>query len=337
MFNMMGMTKWSGARVLVTGADGFIGSHLAERLVREGAKVRAFCLYNSQGSLGWLDQASPEVREAIDVRLGDIRDGRFVQTACEDIDVVFHLAALIAIPYSYLAPESFYETNVRGTLNVLEAGRRTGVRRIVQTSTSEVYGTPTVLPIRESHPLCAQSPYAASKVAADQMALSYHLSFATPVVVLRPFNTFGPRQSTRAVTATILSQLLSGQKQVKLGRLDTRRDLTFVSDVVQGFLLAGMTANVEGHVIHLGTGRSVSIGDLFALSCRLVGVDAEVESDSRRMRPGPSEVMVLQSDPSLAASELGWQPDVKLEEGIQKTIDWMRSNLGKYRADVLYA
>ena len=323
--------------MLVTGADGFIGSHLAEQLARNGAKVRAFCLYNSQGSLGWLDRVAPEVREEMDARLGDIRDSRFVQAACEDIEIVFHLAALIAIPYSYLAPESFYETNVRGTLNVLEAVRRTGVRRIVQTSTSEVYGTPAILPIRETHPLNAQSPYAASKVAADQMALSYYLSFDTPVVVLRPFNTFGPRQSTRAVTATILSQLLEGRKTVKLGRLDTCRDLTFVSDVVQGFLLAGITPDVDGQVIQLGTGRTVSIGDLFALACRLCEVDATAETDSRRMRPNPSEVLVLQSDPSLAASKLGWHPQVQLEQGLQQTIDWMRNNLAMYRPDFLYA
>jgi len=331
------MNNWTGVRALVTGADGFIGSHLTEQLVIAGAKVRAFCLYNSQGSLGWLDRADPEIREAIDIRLGDIRDGRFVQTACEDIDVVFHLAALIAIPYSYLAPESFYETNVRGTLNVLEAGRRTGVRRIVQTSTSEVYGTPAILPIRETHPLNAQSPYAASKVAADQMALAYHLSFGTPVMVLRPFNTFGPRQSTRAVTATILSQLLDGRRIVKLGRLDTRRDLTFVSDVVQGFLSAGATPGIDGQVIQLGTGNTVSIGELFSLACRLCGADAEAQADPRRLRPEPSEVLVLQSNPSLAAATLGWRPQVKLEEGLQQTIDWMRSNLGKYRPDFLYA
>jgi NAD dependent epimerase/dehydratase len=330
------MKNWDSTRVLVTGADGFIGSHLAERLALDGAKVKAFCLYNSQGSLGWLDRIAPEVRKTMEIHLGDIRDGRFVQAACEDVEVIFHLAALIAIPYSYLAPESFFETNVRGTLNVLEAGRRTGVRRIVQTSTSEVYGTPSVLPIRESHPLNAQSPYAASKIAADQMALSYYLSFGTPVMVLRPFNTFGPRQSTRAVTATILSQLLDGRTSVKLGRLDTRRDLTFVSDVVEGFVLAGMTPDVDGQVIQLGTGHAVSIGELFSIACRLAGVDAEVELDSRRLRPEPSEVLVLQSDPSLAASRLGWHPRVNLEKGLQQTVEWMRRNIGKYQPDFLY-
>lgn len=330
------MDSFNGTRVLVTGADGFIGSHLSEKLVRSGAEVRAFCLYNSQGSLGWLDHTDPEIRDALDVRLGDIRDGRFVQTACEDIDVIFHLAALIAIPYSYLAPESFFETNVRGTLNILEGGRRSGVRRMVQTSTSEVYGTPATVPIRETHPLSAQSPYAASKIAADQMALSYYCSFDTPVTVLRPFNTFGPRQSARAVTATILSQLMAGRRKVKLGRLDTRRDLTFVADVVDGFLLAGITPGIEGQVIQLGTGHCVSIGELFDLACRLTGVDAEVEADPSRLRPAPSEVLLLQSDPSKAGSELNWHPRVNLEQGLQETVDWMRGNLENYRPDFLY-
>ena len=226
-------------KILVTGADGFIGSHLAERLVLEGARVRVFCFYNSQGSLGWLETVAPEIRSELDVQLGDIRDSTFVEQACKDVEIVFHLAALIAIPYSYVAAESFIDTNIRGTLNVLEGARRWGIERIVHTSTSEVYGTPASVPIRETHALNAQSPYAATKIAADQLALSYFQSFGTPVTVLRPFNTFGPRQSTRAVTATMLVQLLSGKKEISLGRLNTRRDLTYVSDVVDGFMRAG--------------------------------------------------------------------------------------------------
>jgi NAD dependent epimerase/dehydratase len=322
--------------VLVTGADGFIGSHLAEYLVRAGADVRAFCLYNSQGSFGWLDHAEPKVREAMEIRLGDIRDSRFVQSACTGIEIIFHLAALIAIPYSYEAPESFYETNVRGTLNVLEAGRREQVSRIVQTSTSEVYGTPATTPIRETHPLNAQSPYAASKIAADQMALAYHRSLDTPVVVLRPFNTFGPRQSTRAVTATILTQLLSGRRRIKLGRLDTRRDLTFISDAGEGFSRAGITSGINGEVIQLGTGHCVSVEELFNLARQVVGVEAEIETDERRLRPDASEVLILQSDPALAASKLDWRPSVTLLEGLQRTADWLRANLEKYRPDFLY-
>src|ERR1017187_10419759 len=331
------MNNWNGVSALVTGADGFIGSHLTERLVRAGAKVRAFCLYNSQGSLGWLDHAPAEIRDAIDIRLGDIRDSRFVQSTCTDVEVVFHLAALIANPYSYVAAESFYETNVRGTLNLLEAGLREGVGRIVQTSTSEVYGTPATVPIRETHPLNAQSPYAATKIAADQLALSYFQSFGTPVTVLRPFNTFGPRQSTRAVTATMLLQLLSGKKEISLGRLDTRRDLTYVSDVVDGFMRAGTVEEIEGKVIQLGTGRSVSIEELFTIACRVLGVCATVMPDTRRLRPDASEVLELQSDPSRALELLGWKPTVTLEEGLERTASWLRENRNSYRPDFLYA
>ena len=326
-----------GKKILVTGADGFIGSHLAERLVLEGARVRVFCFYNSQGSLGWLETVASEIRNELEVQLGDIRDSRFVGQACKDVEIVFHLAALIAIPYSYIAVESFVDTNIRGTLNVLEAARRSEVKRIVQTSTSEVYGTPASVPIRETHPLNAQSPYAATKIAADQLALSYFQSFGTPVTVLRPFNTFGPRQSTRAVTATMLLQLLSGKKEISLGRLDTRRDLTYVSDVVDGFMRAGTVEEIEGKVIQLGTGRSVSIEELFTIACRVLGVCATVMPDTRRLRPDASEVLELQSDPSRALELLGWKPTVTLEEGLERTASWLRENRNSYRPDFLYA
>lgn len=326
--------NWSGKRVLVTGADGFIGSHLAERLARDGADVRAFCLYNSQGTAGWLERS--ELRDEMELRLGDIRDGRFVEAACEGIEIVFHLAALIAIPYSYVAPESFYETNVRGTMNVLEAVRRRGVARMVHTSTSEVYGTPASLPIRESHPLNAQSPYAASKVAADQMSLAYYRSFQVPVAILRPFNTYGPRQSTRAVTATILMQLLEGRSEIQLGRLDTKRDLTFVSDVVEGFLRAGSTAAIEGTTIQLGTGLTVSVSELFDLACEVTGKRARVTQDVRRLRPDQSEVLVLQSDPTLARQKLGWSPTVTLRDGLERMAGWLREHREWYRADFLH-
>jgi NAD dependent epimerase/dehydratase len=329
--------NWKGKRVLVTGADGFIGSHVTEALARAGANVRAFCLYNSQGKLGWLDHSPADIRSQLEVRLGDIRDARFVEEACRDVEVVFHLAALIAIPYSYAAPQSFVETNVDGTLNVLEACRRAGVARLVHTSTSEVYGTPESLPIRESHPLRAQSPYAATKVAADQLAISYHLSFGVPVTVLRPFNTYGPRQSTRAVTATILSQLLDGRETIQLGRLDTRRDLTFVSDVAAGFLAAGGAPGIDGMVIQLGTGKSVTIGELFEAACRITGKKARAIHDERRMRPEASEVLVLESDASLARERLGWQPAVGLEEGLRRTAEWMREMRDSYRSDFFYA
>jgi len=322
-----------GQRVLVTGADGFIGSHLTERLVQEGAEVRALCVYNSQGSHGWLDTVSPDVRGALDVRLGDIRDARFVQDLCEDIEVVFHLAALIAIPYSYQAPESFIDTNVKGTMNVLEAVRRSGCRRMVNTSTSEVYGTPHEVPIRETHALQGQSPYSASKIAADKFCEAYHLSFEVPVVTLRPFNTFGPRQSTRAVLPTILVQLLAGKRKVELGRLDPQRDLTYVADTVDGFVRAGVAEGIDGDVIQLGTGRAVSVGDLFEASCRALGVEAEVVQREERMRPEKSEVLVLLSDPSRAKQKLGWVPEVSLEDGLARTAEWLRGSMGSYDAE----
>jgi len=315
--------NWNGTRVLVTGADGFIGSHLAERLVGLGASVRAFCLYNSNSTLGWLDYADPAIREALDVRLGDIRDARFVEEACRGVDTVFHLAALIAIPYSYTAPESFVDTNVKGTLNVLEGARRAGCRRVVQTSTSEVYGTPAELPIRETHPLQGQSPYSASKIAADKLCEAYHCSFALPVVTVRPFNTYGPRQSARAVLPTILAQLLAGQTRVRLGRLDPRRDLLFVADTVEGFTRAGSADGIDGEVIQLGTGRAVSVAELFEIACRTLGVEAAVEQDAQRFRPDGSEVMVLQADASKARALLGWEPQVTLEDGLRRTADWL--------------
>lgn len=314
-----------GTKVLVTGADGFIGSHLTERLVAEGADVRAFCIYNSRGSAGWLDETDAASRAAIDVRLGDIRDARFVAAATEDVEIVFHLAALIAIPYSYAAPQSFIDTNVSGTLNALEAGRAAGVRRFIQTSTSEVYGTPETLPIRETHPYAAQSPYAASKAAADQLTLAFGKSFELPVVVLRPFNTYGPRQSERAVLPTMLRQLLAGRTEVRLGRLDPRRDLTFVADTVDGFIRAATAPDIEGEVIQLGTGRSESIGELFALANQILGVEARVVEDPARLRPDASEVLVLQADPSRARERLGWQAQTSLEDGLRATIDWLRT------------
>jgi UDP-glucose 4-epimerase len=315
----------AGAPVLVTGADGFIGSHLVERLVAGGASVRAFCLYNSMGSAGWLDDIDPAMRAHVDIRFGDIRDARLVAEATAGVEVVFHLAALISIPYSYAAVESYLDTNVRGTLNVLEAAKASNVRRVIQTSTSEVYGTPAELPIRETHPMQAQSPYAASKVAGDQLALSYQRSFGLPVVVLRPFNTYGPRQSPRAVLPAMLRQLIAGEREIRLGRLDPRRDLTYVLDTAEGFLRAAVAEGIDGRTIQLGTGRAESIGELFEMARRLTGSDARVIQDPLRMRPDASEVMVLQSDPSLAREVLGWQAATSLEDGLSATIEWMRA------------
>jgi len=324
---------WSSRRVLVTGADGFIGSHLTEALVEAGATVRTLCFYNSFGSLGWLDKVEPEVRGALDVRLGDIRDARFVEECCQEVDVVFHLAALISIPYSYQAPESFVDTNVRGTLNVLEAVRRARCARLVHTSTSEVYGTPETVPIRESHPLRAQSPYSATKIAAEKLCEAFRCAYEIPVVILRPFNTFGPRQSIRAVIPTILLQLLRQAPEVRLGNLEPRRDLTFVSDTVAGFLAAGTVAGIEGETIHLGTGRAESVRDIVAVAQRVCERDARVVVCPERVRPRHSEVMVLQSDPSRASKMLGWKAKVSLEDGLCSTAEWLRTYMDRFGVD----
>lgn len=318
------MTALQGKTVLVTGADGFIGSHLVERLITDGADVRAFCLYNSNGSAGWLDDSKIFRESGSEPLLADIRDPEAVRHAVAGVDIVFHLAALIAIPYSYLAPRSFVDTNVSGTLNVLEAVRTQGVAKMINTSTSEVYGTPETVPITESHPLRGQSPYSATKIAADKLCESYALSFGTPVTILRPYNTFGPRQSARAVIPTILSQLLAGASTIRLGAVSPRRDFTFVADTCDGFVRAAAVDLEPGTVVQLGTGRTVSIGETFDMCRAVLGVDAEVVTDEQRVRPAGSEVEILQSDPSLAESLLGWTPQVTLEEGLAQTAEWLR-------------
>jgi UDP-glucose 4-epimerase len=322
-------TRLDGSTVLVTGGSGFIGSHLVERLLADGAMVRALCCYNSSGSRGWLDDLSRGATPAdgLETVLGDVRDAGLVRSLMDGVDTVFHLAALIAIPYSYQAPASFVDTNVTGTLNVLEAVRHAGVARMVHTSTSEVYGTPQRVPITESHPLCGQSPYAASKIAADQLCEAYARSYATPVVILRPFNTYGPRQSARAVIPTILRQLLAGVREIHLGSLHPRRDFTYVSDTVDGFVRIAQTDLAPGTLVQLGTGRSVSIGELLALC--LVTADADVMpvTDPERVRPPRSEVEVLLSDPSRAADLLGWRPVVRLQNGLSETTRWLRSRV----------
>jgi NAD dependent epimerase/dehydratase len=324
---------WRGRRVLVTGGGGFIGSHLAEALARRGAHVRAMVRYTSEGRAGWLDSLPPDLLGAVEVFPADIRDRGRVQAAVRDCEAVFHLAALISIPWSYEAPESYVDTNVRGTLNVLEACRGAAGVRLVHTSTSEVYGTPEQVPISESHPVRAQSPYAATKAAADQLVLSYHASFGVRAVVLRPFNTYGPRQSTRGVLPTILAQLLTGRRSIRLGSLWPRRDLTYVDDTVAGFIAAAESDAAIGRTVQLGTGRDVSIQELADLAMRVLGLQAAIESVGERTRPEGSEVRRLLSSPDLARELLGWQPTVALEDGIARTADWMRGRLGDLRPD----
>jgi NAD dependent epimerase/dehydratase len=322
---------WERKTVLVTGAGGFIGSHLTERLIELGARTRAFVEYNSNGSWGWLD-CSPQHRQ-MEVVLGDIRDRDSIQKAAEGIDIIFHLAALIAIPYSYQAPLSYVQTNVEGTLNVLQSANKSGVGLVVHTSTSEVYGTARTVPINESHPLQGQSPYSASKIGADKLAESFHLSFGLPVVTVRPFNTFGPRQSARAVIPSIISQCLKGGV-VRLGNLHPTRDLNYVGNVVEGFLKAAATPEAVGQTINLGSGQEISIGDLAQLIVRLCGGENRIENDEQRVRPDKSEVERLLADNTLARTLLGWVPAISLEEGLVLTIEWMRQHLNKYRSDV---
>lgn len=328
----MSVIDLAGLRVLVTGADGFVGSHLVERLVEEAAQVTALCVYNSNGSYGWLDELENERLTELDIQLGDIRDSRSVRRVLGGVDVVFHLAALVAIPYSYQAPESFVDTNISGTLNVLEAVRDAGGIRVVHTSTSEVYGTPESVPITEAHPLRGQSPYAASKIAADQLCQAYARSFGVDVLTLRPFNTYGPRQSMRAVIPTILGQLLAGVRAVRLGSLMPRRDLTYIGDTVDGFVRMATSDLDPGSVVQLGTGQAVSIGELFSLCCRVVGVEADVVTDSERVRPAASEVEVLLSDPSRAKHELGWRASRTLEDGLAETARWLAPRVDADRA-----
>ena len=317
-----------GRRVLVTGAGGFIGSRLCERLVEIGAEVRTLVRYTSDGEAGWLDR-SP-IRSEIDVRRGDLADRDSVYDAVKDREIVFHLGALIAIPYSYLAPESYVRTNILGTLNVLQAVREMGIRRLVHTSTSEVYGSAQVVPMTEAHPLVGQSPYSASKIAADKLAESYHRSFETPVVTLRPFNTFGPRQSARAVIPAITVQLLAG-RPIKLGDTRPTRDFVFVDDTVAAFLRAATIPGIEGLTIHTGGGREIAIGDLPAMIGAAAGLPVEVEADPQRMRPAASEVERLHADASLAKERLGWTPSISVEEGLARTVAFIRDNPTLYR------
>lgn len=322
---------WTRRVVLVTGAGGFIGSHLAERLVELGADVRAFVHYNALGTYGWLD-TSPQTSK-MTVIAGDIADRDSVADAMKGADTVFHLAALIAIPYSYRAPASYVRANVEGTLNIVQAAREAGVRRVLHTSTSEVYGTAQYVPIDEKHPLQGQSPYSASKIGADKIAESFHLSFDVPLVTVRPFNTFGPRQSARAVIPTIITQVLSGQT-VRLGNLTPTRDLNFVSNTVDGYIAAAESDRAVGQTINLGSGREISIGDLAHLIARLAERPIDIATDQQRLRPDNSEVERLLASNERAKDLLGWTPRVSLEDGLSRTIEWVGAHMERYRPGV---
>jgi NAD dependent epimerase/dehydratase len=319
--------------VLVTGAGGFIGSHLAETLARDGASVRAFVRYTSRGDHGWLELADPELAAAIEVFRGDLANPEAVAGALDGCEVVFHLGALIPIPYSYRHPREFVTANVVGTLNVLESARRGEQQRIVHTSTSEVYGTAQTVPIDETHPLRPQSPYAASKVAADQLALSFQRSFGTPVVVARPFNTFGPRQSARAVIPTIITQALT-RDVIQLGATSPTRDFLYVEDTVRGLMHCGDTEGVEGETINLGSGQEVAIAEVAERVLRALGRELPVELDEQRLRPPESEVERLIADTAKAKKLLGWEPTVGLDEGLRRTIEWLTGSLDAYKSSL---
>ncbi len=329
--------KLAGKKILVTGADGFIGSHLTEHLVRAGADVRAFVYYNSFNSWGWLDESASDIKAELDVFAGDVRDPHGVRAAMQGCDVVMHLAALIAIPYSYHSPDTYIDTNVKGTLNVVQAARELGVERVVHTSTSEVYGTARFVPITEEHPLQGQSPYSASKIGADQIAQSFFHSFATPVVTVRPFNTYGPRQSARAVIPTIITQIAAGAREIKLGALHPTRDFNYVMDTVRGFVSVAEADAAVGQVVNLGSNYEISIGDTVRLIAELMGCEVVITSDEQRLRPAGSEVERLWADNGRAKVLADWAPEYPgidgLKRGLAETIAWFTQpgNLQRYK------
>lgn len=330
--------KLKGKRILVTGADGFIGSHLTEELIRQGHDVKAFVYYNSFNSWGWLDRSPKEILNQLEVFSGDIRDPYGVKKAMEDCQVVLHLAALIAIPYSYHSPDTYVDTNIKGTLNILQAAKELGIEKVVHTSTSEVYGTAQFVPITEEHPLQGQSPYSASKIGADQMAIAYYNSFGLPVSIIRPFNTYGPRQSARAVIPTIITQIANGHKSIRLGSLHPTRDFNYVEDTVRGFLAVAKSDRSIGEVINIGSNYEVSIGQTVEMIAELMGSQIEVFSDDQRIRPVKSEVERLWADNTKARELIGWEPKYAgmegFRRGLSQTIEWFCNpdNLKQYKA-----
>lgn len=326
------------SKVLVTGSEGFIGSHLVEQLVRSGYQVKAMVQYNSFNSRGWLDDLNAEILESLEVVFADIRDPHLTKNAMAGCEYVFNLAALVAIPYSYLAPSSYIDTNIRGTLNILQAALETGVKKVIQTSTSEVYGSAKFVPITEDHPLSAQSPYAASKIAADQLALSYHASFELPVVIVRPFNTFGPRQSTRAVIPTIITQIAQGHEELSIGNVSPTRDFSFVTDTTSGFVAALESTVGLGEVFNLGSNFEISVGETVEIISELIGKKVFLNTEKERIRPEKSEVVRLWADNTKAKEQFAWKPEYEGREGfkeaLSKTIDWYLDpiNLAKFKS-----
>jgi dTDP-glucose 4,6-dehydratase len=322
--------NWEKQTVLVTGGGGFIGSHLVERLTTAGANVRAFVRYNAAGTWGWLDDS--EIKDKIEVIAGDIRDEDSVVNALQGVDIVFHLAALISVPYSYQNPRAFVRTNVEGTFNVLQGAVNAGVKLVVHTSSSEVYGTARYLPIDEEHPLQAQSPYAATKIAADKLAESFHRSFDLPVATIRPFNTYGPRQSMRAIIPTVIVQVLT-ESGIRLGNLAPIRDFSYVADTVEGYMKIAESPAAIGQVINIGSGECISIGDLVSIIIALTGHEAPIVNEAQRMRPKESEVVRLQADNRKAKDLTGWAPQYSLEDGLARVIEWIKPNLNRFRSE----
>jgi len=321
-------------KALVTGADGFIGSHLTETLVRRGYEVRAFCYYNSFGSRGWLEQSDRDIADGVEYFMGDIRDPNGVREAMKGIHTVFHLAALIAIPFSYHSPDSYVDTNIKGTLNVLSAARDLKTPRLLVTSTSEVYGTAKYVPIDEKHPFSGQSPYSATKIGADRLAESFYRSFGLPLTIVRPFNTYGPRQSARAVIPTIVTQLLAGRELIELGALSPTRDFTYVTDSVNGFIALSTCEEAVGEEVNIASGTEISIGSLAEVLIRLINPNAKIRSDEKRLRPEKSEVERLLGSNDKIRQLCGWEPEHDLASGLAKTVAWIEENLGAYKTDV---
>ena len=321
-----------GKKILITGAGGFIGSHLTERCVELGYEVRTFVRYNSKNNWGWLENSS--AKKNIEVITGDIRDFDSVNKAMKGCEEVFHLAALIGIPYSYVSPLAYIRTNIEGTYNILESARQHELRNIMITSTSETYGTAQYVPIDEKHPMVGQSPYSASKISADQIAVSYHRSFEMPVKIVRPFNTYGPRQSARAIIPTVISQVLSGKKKIKLGNIHPTRDLTFVKDTAEGFIEISKSKKLNGEITNIGMKEEISVANLVKLIAKILKTEIKVESDDERIRPDKSEVERLFCDNSKIISHTKWKPAYDLEKGLKETIDWVKLNLGQYKADI---